>query len=1247
MSESVHESDEPLEDEESSGNASEAEVPPPTEGGKTAVVAESEPESEPEPEPVSSSEPAVAPTVIAGETSFSTSRPVAVLMVFIAAVVFGFFSYGRLPVTLMPELSYPTLTVRTEYAGAAPEEVENDISRPIENALGVVGGLTRISSVSRAGVSDVVLEFSWDTDMSDALQDTLEKLDLVFLPAEAERPLILRFDPSLDPVMELSLSGQGEEFQGEDGLRRLRRIAELQVRRALEPVKGVAAVRLRGGLEEEIHVLVDEEQLRRTGLSVTRVINRLRQENVNVAGGMIKEGRTEYMVRTLNEFQSLDQISDVVIARIEGRDVRLRDLATVQVGHKEREIMTRTSGNESVQIDIYKEADANMVAMAKRVRDRLGDFDLEAFLKKEKEPAKEKPKFSFGPPDQDRQFGRKKSGLAEQLYKAEGTLIEVVADRSLFIDSSIREVRNTAIIGGFLAVLVLFLFLRNAKSTAIVAVAIPISLLVTFAPLNMLGVSLNIMSLGGLALGIGMLVDSSIVVLESIFRCREEGDEVQAAAVRGTREVRGAVIASTLTSIAVFFPMVFVEGVAGQAFGDLGLAVVISLLASLVVAISFIPMLASRGGLQLGGRGIDPPSWGQGLGDDFARARGWWSRGWILRAIPAVLLFVYLLVRTLVVIVALAVLFCLSMLFKGLAAVGRPLLKGLVATLKLLATPLLAATSALLGLCERWYPRILRFSLQNIGLTLTITLLLFGVVYQLGVTLDSELLPEVHQGEFTVEVALPVGTPLERTNEILAPIERAIIAEQGSIEDLLVTVGYDAANSQRSDEGEHTARFKVLLPSSDPAQEEQVIGKLRKRFQDIPDLDARVVRPVLFSFRTPVEVEIHGDNLDELEAWAARARDVMAEMSELADVETTLRSGSPEMQIVYDRDQLARYDLDIANVAALVRDSVKGFEATRYNLTDRRIPIIVRFNEDDRATVDDVRRIEINPGSARPIPLEAVADVELGEGPSEVRRIDGKRVALIRANLAEGSLGNAVTQIESRLSELSWPSDMAFYLTGQNQEWQRSQNSLLLALGLSIFLVYVIMAAQFESLLHPLVIMFTIPLAFLGTFIGLHILEINLSIVVFLGMIMLAGIVVNNAIVMVDYTNTLKRRGMARDEAVVTAGSVRLRPILMTTATTVLGLLPMAAGLGDGAEIRRPMAIAVICGLVVATGLTLLIIPTIYSLVDRLQSLLLGRSEPTAADGESGESALPRADENYGSPVGNLAKIDTEAEALS
>ncbi len=1154
-------------------------------------------------------------------SSFMTRRPVAITMVFVAAVVFGYFSYGRLPVTLMPELSYPTLTVRTEYPGAAPEEVENDVSRPVEEALGVVGGLRRVSSISRAGVSDVVLEFSWDTAMSEAIQDSLEKLDLILLPEEAERPLILRFDPSLDPVMELSLSGSGDRFDGEEGLRRLRRIADLQIKRSIEPIKGVAAVRVRGGLEEEIHVLLDEEELRRTGLSIQTVIDRLAQENINLAGGTLTEGRTEYMVRTLNEYEDLDQIRNTVVAHFEGRDVRIGSIGRVLRSHKEREILTRTNSLESVQVDIFKEADANIVALAKRVKTELGKFDLDLARRKAageviEEEADGKATSRWGKKGDDK--SKRPQGLIAEAWSNEGAELSLVADRSLFIESSIKEVRNTALIGGLLAVLVLFFFLKDLRTTTIIAVSIPISLLVTFAPLNLLGVSLNIMSLGGLALGIGMLVDSSIVVLESIFRCREEGDELEAAAVRGTSEVRGAVVASTLTTIAVFFPMVFVEGVAGQAFGDLGLAVVISLLASLGVALFLIPMLASRAGVRWTEEGPRPidwktfASWRALAGDwkSFRRpADGGPQRrsGKLLRAPAYLVVPLYFGLRFLIGVVLEFVGKLLLGLFFGAVWLGRRFLVPAlgVAFRFLVALPLRFTQRALDDLHEL-YPRSLRWALRNPLPIVVLVAATFGVIAWTLAALDTELLPEVHQGEFTVEVALPVGTPIEATESIVAPVESAILAEKEHMRSLLLTVGYDPAYSTRSDEGEHTARFKVLLDRADPRTEAEVIRRLRGRFAAIPDLDARVTRPVLFSFKTPIETEVHGDDLVMLRRQAELAKRTLAAMPQLADVETTLRRGAPEVQVVYDRDLLARYGLNPGQVARLVRDKVQGFEATRFNLKDRRIPIIVRLKMSDRESVDSVASLIVNPGGMRPIPLSAVASVELAEGPSEVRRVDGRRVALVTASIASGSLGSAVEAIKDELDALTWPSGTTFFMSGQNQEWEQSKGSLWLAMALSIFLVYVIMAAQFESIWHPLVILFTIPLAFFGTVVTLFFLGISLSIVVFLGMIMLAGIVVNNAIVLVDYINILRRRGMEALEAVVTAGSVRLRPILMTTATTTLGLLPMALGFGDGAELRTPMAIAVISGLVISTLLTLFVIPVIYSLVDRVKARMTG-----------------------------------------
>ncbi len=1126
--------------------------------------------------------------------SFIVTRPVAILMVFLAAFVFGLLSYFQLPLALLPELSYPTLTVRTEYPGAAPEEVENDISRPVEEALGVVNGLVKISSISRAGVSDVVLEFGWDNEISDASQDVLERLDLVQLPEEARRPLILHYDPSLDPVLELSLSSGTPDDNPTRELKRLRRLAELQVKRALEPIKGVAAVRVRGGLEEEIHVLLDEQQLRRTGLSIRDVIDRLAEENINVAGGTLKEGHTEYMVRTLNEFKDLDEVRNTVLAIIDGREIRVKDIGTVENAFRDREIITRTDGGESIQIEIFKEADVNIVALAKRVRAVVGEHSSDAASEAEGDEAG--------------------NGLAGRLLKEESAILQVVADRSLFIESSLVAVRQTAVLGGLLAILVIYLVLRRFSSTLIIGVSIPISLVIAFAPLNLMGVSLNIMSLGGLAMGIGMLVDSSIVVLESIHRCREEGDDLRTAADRGTREVRNAVLASTLTSIAVFFPMVFVQGVAGQAFGDLGAAVVVSLLAAAGVALFFIPMLASRGGGSTTTVAPAPMKLWRHWAAFHALTRSWSGAGlwlrlaaspyWVIRfIIGAVLELIGKLILTMAMALGATIVFLLG-----------PVLGTALRLLLWLPGKLTDMTMQALA---RAYPLVLSRSMAHPIIVLAVVGLTGVGTWQVLSSMDSELLPEVHQGEFTVEVALPVGTPLEQTDAILEPVEQAILAERENIRSLLLTVGYDSSQSQRSDEGEHTARFKVLLqPSRDPAATEAaVLARLRQRFAGIPDLETHVTRPVLFSSKTPIQVEVHGNDLLALRTKSEEVRQVMAGLPALTDVETTLRRGAPEVQILYDRDRLAHYGLNIGQVAHRIREKVQGFEATRFNMKDRRIPILVRLALNDRETVDDIRRLQVNPGQTPPIPLGAVAEITLGEGPSEVRRVDGRRIGLVEANLAAGSLSSAITDIRAALDQrIQWPATQTYFISGQNEEWERSRASLWLAMALSIFLVYVIMAAQFESLTQPLLIMLTIPLAFIGTVVTLKAMGINLSVVVFLGMIMLAGIVVNNAIVLVDYINTLRRRGMEIREAVMTAGQVRLRPILMTTATTVLGLSPMALGWGDGAELRTPMALAVISGLLSSTILTLVVIPTLYAAMDSLFARLRGDAAVASGD---------------------------------
>ena len=1123
--------------------------------------------------------------------AFTVTRPVAVLMVFFAVMVFGAFSATMLPINLMPDISYPKLTVRTEYEGAAPAEVENDVARPLEEVLGVVTGVTRISSVSRAGYADVILEFTWDTEMSEANQDVLEKLDLIKsnLPDEIKTPLILRYDPSLDPVLVLSLAGTGEAYEGVAGLKALRRTADREVRRLLEPVDGVASVKVRGGLEEEIHVDLDEDALRRTGISSKDVINRLESENINLAGGSMREGRTRYLIRTVNEFDELDDIRDLVVASRGGRDVLLRHIATIDYGYKDREVITRIDGNEAVMIEVYKEADANIVDMAERVRERI-----------------------------ETQVGPK-------LEKEYGAKLQVVSDRSLFIESSIREVRDTAVLGGLFAILILFLFLREGKATVIVALSIPISILVTFAPLKLAGVSLNIMSLGGMALGVGMLVDNSIVVLESIHRCREEGDPLFRATLRGTSEVGSAVVASTLTSIAVFFPMVFVEGVAGQMFGDLGLTVVFSLLASLAVALFFIPMLASReikaldDEQTLGARMRQ--RWGRWT--SFAELRDAFSpfKWWAIPLLP------YTLVRFVLHLGFELFAKLLATVLGFVATAAVKLVGGVLWLLGWAVKPILFGFDKLLGLFERAYGAVIRWSMRNAIVVVVLALAAFGVMIGGATRLDSELIPEVHQGEFTVELSFPVGTPIDETDALVEPIEAALSEKVPHLRASVTTIGSERDSDDAGERGEHTAKIGISLtpgPTQSPEDAEaEALDVVREVVVGVPDLDTNITRPVLFSFKTPVEVEIRGHDLDELATATEAVRDRLAAIHGLRDVKASIQPGNPEVQIVYDRDALARLNLDIRNVAELVRDKVQGQEATKFNRRDRKVPIRVRAEGMDQASVDELRDLAVNPPGAAAlsaiaadqlglqtpaVPLSAVATIEVGRGPNEIRRIGQQRVGLVTANIEGVGLGSVSSDIDAALDELELPAGVTTAVTGQSEEWETSSKSLYLALALSVFLVYVIMASQFESLIYPLIILVSIPLAFVGVVVVLLAIDMPVSVIAFLGAIMLAGIVVNNAIVLVDYINQLKARGYETAQAIETAGTVRLRPILMTTLTTVLGLIPMALGIGDGAEIRQPMAVTVIAGLSFSTMLTLIVIPTLYQLVDRVTGAGRGQS---------------------------------------
>jgi HAE1 family hydrophobic/amphiphilic exporter-1 len=1058
---------------------------------------------------------------------FSVRRPVTVSMFTVAVVLFGLVSFQRLPINLLPDLSYPSLTVETRFPGAAPSEVESLVTRRIEEAVGILAGVRRISSRSRPGLSQVTLEFAWGRDMALASLDVRQKVDLVTLPKETQKPAILRFDPSTDPILRLYLSDGSNLY-------RLRYVAEELIKKDLESLDGVAAVKVSGGLEEEIQVRLDEGKLALVGLKPADVQSVLARENVNQAGGSLYEEEARYLVRANNEFTGLDDILNTIVVEREGRLVRMADVATVVRGHRQREVITRYAGKEAVELAVYKEGDANTVRVARSLRARLD------VLKKDL-------------PD--------------------GVQVGAGVDQSRFIESAIDEVLSNAIVGGLLAMLILYLFLKDAFATFIVGISIPVSIIATFFLMYRMGVSLNIMSLGGLALGVGMLVDNAIVVLEAIFRRREQGEAALPAAGAGASEVGMAVVASTLTTVAVFLPVVFVEGFAAQLFRDQALTVSFSLLASLVVALTLIPMIAARG-KRKNTEDAEGPVEGAEKRGEAGTSAGRWKR--VRRAV----------FRT------------------GPAGAVRGLRIGwtwLGKGIETLLTPLSRPFDAALARTLHAYPRLLRLALAHPTVVLVAAAGAFALSLAGATRLGLDLIPSFSQGEFSYEVELPEGTPLAVTDRALLAAQAALATDEHVESFSAVIGGAGLSLSSTGTEGENYGRLDVRMKAAaSGADEEGTIARLRDALSSLPQARVKFQRPSYFSFRTPIEVEVYGDQLESLRRVASGLRAKFAALPGLVDVRSSAELGNPELQVRFDRDALARFGLDLAQVSATVRQKVRGEVATRFNEGDREIDILVRSARGEEVGADEVERVIVDYREGAPVFLSSVARIERELGPSEIRRIGQRRVAVVSANLATGrSLAASAEDIRAILREEEYPPSVVASLSGQEEERQRSFRSLLLALGLALFLVYLVMASQFESLLHPFVILFTVPLGMIGVVAALLLARQPVNVVVMIGIVMLGGIVVNNAIVLVDAVNQLRREGWSRREALVQAGERRLRPILMTTGTTVLGLLPMALGLGEGAELRAPLAVTVIGGLSVATLLTLVVIPVVYLLVDR------------------------------------------------
>jgi len=1038
-----------------------------------------------------------------GLPEFSTKKPVTTVMIFLGVVLFGIISLTKLPQELFPPITYPQLTVFTGYANAAPEEVETLLTRPVEEAVGTVSGLKTVRSISKEGVSLVMAEFDWDQNMDFASLRTREKVDLIKarLPRDASEPLVVPFNPFALPIMTISVTGDRPPLA-------LRQIATDTIKEELEKIDGVASASVEGGLEREIIIEVDQGKLKTYGISITDVASSITNANLNYPAGTIKESFYEYLIRTLGEFKEVKEIEEVVVKNMDeeeaqrqlpfeekldqreisekSRLVLVRDVAEVEDIYKERSSYSRYNGEENISVAIQKQAQTNTMQVINKIRKEMGRIQ------------------KLLPPD---------------------VKMNVIYDQSIFIRDAINGVRDAAFQGGILAFLVLLVFLRNVKSAAIVTLTIPISVMIVFTFMHFGGLSINMMSLGGLALGVGMLVDNAIVVIENIFRHREMGKSAVKAATEGAEEVSNAIVASTLTTIAVFLPMIFVVGVAGQLFKQLAFTVTFSLVGSLWVALTLIPLLSCK----LGGEEKDA-----------------------------------------------------------------------------------AKSAAAFAGGEKWkkfleqYEVMLRKFLKHKNIGLIIVLGIFMASLFIFNFLDKELMPKTDQGQFIIKVDMATGTKLSETNKVVLKMEDVLLANP-YVESVSSVIGSTTGQSAKDIVqrlGAHQSQIIVNLKEKrKKLKTTDVVQILKKDFSNTKGLrDASiefalqqgVISGAFAGGGKPITIEIKGENLDVMEKIALDIEAGMEKIGGVFGIEDDIPESSPEVRVNVDKQKSALYGISVVDLAKIAQMVLRGSVASQFKEKGHEIDIRVRLREEDRDTFDKLYRIRVHSPVVGMVPLGLVAKFSKEKGPSEIKRVGQERTITIGANTVGRKMSEITADIDQMLQGIDVKSGYRAKMAGESAAMKESFNSLRFALILSIVMVYMIMAAQFESITQPMIILFTVPLSLIGVLLALFATKTSVSVVALLGVIMLGGIVVNNGIVLIDYTNILMKNGKSALEAVVEASIARLRPIIMTALTTVLGLTPMALAVGRGSELRAPMAISVMGGLIFSTFLTLVVIPSIF-----------------------------------------------------
>jgi HAE1 family hydrophobic/amphiphilic exporter-1 len=1037
-------------------------------------------------------------------TETAVKRPIATTMFFLIVIALGTLSFHFLPVDLLPPIEYPQLTVSTDYPNVGPEEIEKIITEPIENSIASVPGVERVRSRSREGRSSVTLEFAQGTNVDVSANDVRAALDRIRddLPPEAETPRIWKFDPDDFPIVIVGASSDRD-------LQELTQILEREITRRFEQIPGVGSIDIWGGIYKQIHVRLKMDRLIATGLSSAQVQQALSAENITLPGGNVNSGLQRLYVRTRGEFQDLDQISNTVVRIVGGKPVRVKDVAEVTWGYADLERVVTIDGRPMVRFAIRKQTGANTVSVAEGIRKEIDRINAQ----------------------------RKDLNLF------------VTTDQSGFIQASIDNVQSSAIWGGLLAILILYLFLRNAPSTAIIAFSIPISIIATFSLLYFNGLTLNQMSFGGLALGVGLIVDNAIVVLENIVRQREEqGKDLRASALVGTREVGGAIIASTLTTSVIFLPVVFMQTISGIIFQQLALVVVFAIVCSLVVALSLVPMLCSRF------LTVEPGKWGQ------SSKKSWFQR-----------VFLRL---------------------------------------------------------EDAYSRTIERALNRKAVVFAVTAALVTVSFLVLPMIPMELAPRTDADEIDVDFLMAQGTNIAVQNEYLKELEAAIrpLLPMGDVEHLTTDVR----------DGNAEVEITMVEASKRSVSSSVLADRIREQVHNlVPGGDIRVsAQSGLWILRRifgsggneAIQIQLRGYDLERAERIAQEIRARMESIPEVAGVRVSRQEGRPEQNIEFDRQRISDLGLSVSEVARIVQTNVGGTLAGYYRIGGDEYPIMVRLRPEDRFSVLDLKNISIQTPDGEVLPLSSLVTQRKGRGPTQVDRIDGQRVSYVTANLQSGvPLGSAVEKVRRGLSDLELPAGFSIFFGGEYEEQQKAAADFRLSIIMALVLIYMVMAAQFERFVDPLVVMFSVPLAVIGVVPTLLLTGTTINMQSLMGMVMLIGIVVNNAIVLVDYINLMRReRGLGVREAVVLSGKLRLRPILMTTLTTVLGLLPLSFGFGAGGEIQASLARVVIGGLVASTAVTLILIPVVYVTQERAIGWLTSRTRLSFGSRQPAEATETR-----------------------